>query len=139
LPPTDYTKLAVFNVSSSSVGDLVSGTIGPVWLYVAVGALNFNTSAGSTINASGVITTGHTHTVLARVAGTVGRLYLDGKLKGTNESMTLDADKTTRIGGDSSTANFGGNMYLVIIYDRGLSDAEAVAMSANPYQIFEPV
>lgn len=83
--------------------------------------------------------------LIKKTAGT-GAAFKNGKALTTVTTGSLlgapcAAADTTSIGGDNanSGSSFNASMFLVLVFNRALSDAECASISANPWQIFRSI
>lgn len=151
----DFTVLVVANPVASATREILY-TLGnganefyfavnvTVGLVAQSGTVSPQTNTGG---ASGVAQTsgadGSFHTWIYTRIGTVGTLYRDGVVVGTNAVSTpvmWSVASADYVGGYSS-ANWGisKSVNLVCGWNRGLTESEAKSVSLNPWQIFQPL
>jgi hypothetical protein len=79
-----------------------------------------------------------------RVNNNVAEVFTDGVSVGsatiTNTTQGLSSSSPLAIGGTLGIANqyFSGKIYLSLVWDRALSNAEIKSISDNPWQVFIP-
>jgi hypothetical protein len=99
----------------------------------------FSNSSGTavTVNSSAGIPAGTAGGFVARAGGGIGSVFLNGRQTGAAAltGSTNQQNGTFRVGNSFST-NFRGSIGLVVRWPRALTDAEACAVSANPWLLF---
>jgi hypothetical protein len=149
----DFTIVLVTNAppSSSAVPTIYCGGNGLYFGLYANADTSVSTSSGavtlSNFNGSGIslsgILDGNTHTIIfSNVGGTITG-YVDGVVKSSIawSAPTWASGSQEYLGGYSGgggngMAGFGAQLFATA--NRGLSQAEGIALSANPWQIFQP-
>jgi hypothetical protein len=123
----DFTIESVYNMTTQT-GGLIFGNYGPSYSSNTVW---FSGQYGLYLNSShyvpgAPIANGRYHMVVTRQSGQI-KLYLNNSLvhTGTNTS-SISNGQNFRIGADVNGAAepFGGNIYAVRVYNRGISDLE---------------
>lgn len=92
-------------------------------------------------------TTGGTMTkkwqyIVGTFDGVTGVLYVDGQIVGSPDTFTAPTPSTddVYIGRNSAGGSFWtGDIDQVIIYDRNLTASEVTDLTANPWQLHEPI
>ncbi|TCG09384.1 hypothetical protein BZM27_06175 [Paraburkholderia steynii] len=152
----DFTIICVHNLAASgsqnSVAWAIDANKAAPGFYVQMnadtsGALASGDMTFGDFNNAGIALTGavdgKSHAVIFTRRGTTLYAFMDGALKSTLASYTyaLPASGNAEWVGGSGWANtgvVGGGVPLIAVSNRGLTIAEGVALSANPWQIFKP-
>ena len=72
------------------------------------------------------------------------KLYINGKNKpwttegGSPQTQNFDYNWTIAFGAKVTSSSFRGRAFIGVVWDRLLSDAEAEALTADPWQLFAP-
>lgn len=106
-----------------------SATVGTLFYNVVGGTTNFSISSAASDPTAGSI-----HCALGTFNSSVAEQYFDGVLSGSDSSFSqAPAFSGIEIGGDWASGTRGGcSNYLIALFDRVLTAAEAKALTLNP-------
>lgn len=138
---SNTTRKRLFRLSEPAYGtvvniDFADGTSNLMGFGVRVGTSLFASASSFTPAAN------KRYVVVGRHRpGDYPQLFVDGILRntsGTAGTMHL-APTLCTIGGNTGSLTFNGTAELVLVWNRYLTDAEIGAITANPYQSFQPL
>jgi len=113
--------------TTSKPGFIAFNTAGSAFVVTADNAVNANTLFTQCVTAAGT-------NLSLWSDGAVKTGTLTGTLKGLSGSIPVYFGRRVTI-----SQSFGGLIQFVSIYNRALSPSEIASLSANPWQVYEPV
>lgn len=119
-----------------SLGNTVSLGVTGCWIGYYSGGWK-TTPSGTEIRNDGLW-----HVVAGGVVSGSQRCFLDGALIGSATGSGTSGNNTNAISFGNyknDSTSLGGQIALGIVWDRFLSDAEFIEVSANPWQVFAPL
>ena len=134
-PANRQTFITIIKATNSGGNYLAS----PSWGYLFVPATDFrvyNGSAWSTSQNFNVVD-GKIHIVAFVFDGNMS-VYIDGILVYVQISYAIPALTNIQWGGRQASYPLGGDLNLGLVFSRPLRASEISAISANPWQIFQP-
>ena len=135
----NFTSTSSFSASARVAGNFTAATSG---YEIAPSTTNFRalfSSATTTTSLTGsVLSTGRKVDVL-KYDGTTGYYYENGKLSASAAGAYVAPTTNFRIGADNGTGvTTPANVYLAVLFNRSLSDAEIRELTNNPWLVFKP-